>query len=101
MSQAGRISAALIASSLVLLAASSEYGPEAYQLNHADHSNADDLALAQLEAGDLAGARHLIQQLLEQKDRAELHNLLGDVEEKSGNFREAAKQYEIAARMDP
>jgi tetratricopeptide (TPR) repeat protein len=101
MSQAGRISAALIASSLVLLAASSEYGAGPYQLNQAGHNNADDLALAQLEAGDLAGARHLIQQLLEQKDRAELHNLLGDVEEKSGNFREAARQYEIAARMDP
>lgn len=63
--------------------------------------SAYNLALSQLQAGDLAGARQLIQQLLGEKDRAELHNLLGDVEERSGNFREAARQYEIAARMDP
>ncbi len=77
------------------------YLQKAYQLNKTDYSNAYDLALAQFEAGDRAGSRHLIQQLLEQQDRAELHNLMGDVEERSGNFREAARQYEIAARMDP
>lgn len=65
------------------------------------YDNAYQLALSQLEAGNLPAARHLIQQSLEEKDNAELHNLLGDVEERSGNFREAAKQYEIAARMDP
>ena len=82
-------------------AAAVVYLEKAYQLNKDNYGNAYDLALAQLEAGDSAGSRHLIQTLLEQQDRAELHNLLGDVEESSGNFREAAKQYEIAARMDP
>lgn len=65
------------------------------------YDQAYHLALSQFEAGDLTGARHLVQQLLQEKDRAELHNLLGEVEERSGNFREAARQYEIAARLDP
>lgn len=77
------------------------YLQRAYHLNKADYGNAYDLALAQLEAGDWAGSRHLIQELLKQQDRAELHNLLGEVEERSGNFRGAVGQYEIAARIDP
>ena len=42
-----------------------------------------------------------IQDLLKQKDSAELHNLLGEVEEKDGKFVEAANEYETAAHMDP
>lgn len=87
------ISAALILHSAFISAAASE------QLNRYDQVY--NLALSQFEAGDLAGARRSIQQLLEGKDRAELHHLLGDVEERSGSFREAARQYEMAARLDP
>jgi tetratricopeptide (TPR) repeat protein len=38
---------------------------------------------------------------LKQKDVAELHNLLGEVEEKDGKFVEAANEYELAAHLDP
>ncbi|MBV9677198.1 MAG: tetratricopeptide repeat protein [Acidobacteriaceae bacterium] len=93
MSDVRRISTALIlCSALASLAFSGQSEP---------YNQTYDLAASQLEAGDVAGARQLIQQFLKKEDRAELHNLLGDVEERSGNFREAAKQYEIAARMDP
>jgi len=46
-------------------------------------------------------SRQVIIGLLKVKDRAELHNLLGDVEEADGHFLEAAREYETAARMDP
>jgi tetratricopeptide (TPR) repeat protein len=38
---------------------------------------------------------------LKQKDTAELHNLLAEVEEKAGNYVTAVNQYELAAHMDP
>src|SRR6202035_4652631 len=40
-------------------------------------------------------------ELLKQKDSAELHNLLGEVEEKDGKFVLAANEYELAAHLDP
>ena len=39
--------------------------------------------------------------LLKQKNTAELHNLLGEIEEKDGQFVAAANEYEAAAHMDP
>jgi tetratricopeptide (TPR) repeat protein len=73
----------------------------AARIDPADYNNGYDLALARLEAKDLAGARKLIEEMLSRQDRGELHNLLGDVEEAAGNADEAEKQYERAARMDP
>jgi tetratricopeptide (TPR) repeat protein len=73
----------------------------AYTLKPDDDSNAFDLAQAELQAGDAAGARSFVQALLSRKDRPELRNLLGDCEEALGNFREGAAQYQIAARADP
>ena len=43
----------------------------------------------------------LVRQLLQRKDTAELHNLLGEIEEKDGNFVAAANELEIAAHKDP
>ncbi|HZT35741.1 MAG TPA: tetratricopeptide repeat protein [Nitrososphaera sp.] len=39
--------------------------------------------------------------LLQEQEGAEAHHSRGDLEERAGNFREAAKEYEIAARLDP
>src|SRR5262249_54151475 len=47
--------------------------------NH--YANSWDLALAYLETGNLEAARGLIVQMLVQKNTAELHNLLADLEE--------------------
>jgi len=77
------------------------YLEKAYQVNPSEYDNAYDLALAQLLGGDPSAARRLVKQLLGLRDRAELHNLNGAIEEASGNFREAAKEYQAAAGMDP
>ncbi len=82
-------------------AAAIVYLGKAYRLDPSDYENAYDLALSQLLAGDLRSARANATHLLKVQNRAELHNLIGAIEEASGNFREAAKEYQTAARMDP
>jgi tetratricopeptide (TPR) repeat protein len=73
----------------------------ARKTDSSNYENAYDLALAYLQTGKTAKSREVITGLLREKDRAELHNLLGDVEEADGHVQEAAQQYETAARMDP
>lgn len=74
---------------------------KAESLDSTNYDNGYDLALARLETKDLEGARKLLREMLARQDRAELHNLLGDVEEAQGHVQEAAEQYETAARIDP
>ena len=69
----------------------------ARQIDPSNYENAYDLALAYLQTGAIAKSREVISALLDWKDRAELHNLLGDVEEAEGHVQDAAKQYEAAA----
>jgi tetratricopeptide (TPR) repeat protein len=63
--------------------------------------NGHDLALAYLKTGRVAPARQQIQRLLQVKETAELHNLLGDTEEAAGNLMAAADAFQKAAHMDP
>src|SRR2546429_1887972 len=74
---------------------------KAQQINPSSYDNGYDLSLAYIQTGRLADARQLLQHLLKRKNTAELHNLLGEVEEKDGKFVPAANEYEIAAHMDP
>ena len=67
----------------------------------ASYDNGYDLALGYLLTGRLNEARQLIQSLSAQKDTAELHNLLGEVEEKDGKFVLAANEFEKAAHLEP
>ena len=83
------------------LSAAIPYLEKARQIDLSNYENAYDLTLAYLQTGLTAKSREVIAELLREKDRAELHNLLGDVEEAEGHVTEAAQQYEIAARMDP
>src|SRR5437879_464541 len=53
----------------------------ALQIDTCNEDNADDLALTYLQTGASAKRREVMSALLERKDHAELHNLLGDVEE--------------------
>jgi tetratricopeptide (TPR) repeat protein len=73
----------------------------AQDANSAAYNNGYDLALALDEAGKLDEARQQIQRLISLSDSAELHSLLGEVEEKSRNYLSSAAQYEQAARMEP
>jgi Flp pilus assembly protein TadD len=82
------------------LAEAAPFLRKAQQAKPAAYDNGYDLSLAYLEIGRLADARQVAQSLLKQKDTAELHNLLGQIEEKDGKFVPAANQFEIAAHMD-
>ncbi len=83
------------------IAAAIPYLEQARVIDPAHYTNSYDLALAFMRSGALSQSRQVILDLLQRSDRAELHNLLGDVEEAEGNIQEAAQQYEQAARMDP
>jgi tetratricopeptide (TPR) repeat protein len=60
-----------------------------------------DLARALLETGQTDEARTQVKRLLGRKDVGELHNLLGDVEQRAGKLTAAAEEYQRAAHMDP
>ena len=83
------------------------YLERASQLEPGNYENAYLLALAYADAGQYQRARTNAQALLTaqekpgQKNEAELHHLLGDIEEKSGNALEAVRQYQRAAELDP
>jgi tetratricopeptide (TPR) repeat protein len=73
----------------------------AQRIDPSSYDNGYDLALAYLLTQKFPEARQQVQELLRRKDTAELHNLLGEIQEKSGEFVAAAKEYEIAAHMEP
>ena len=74
---------------------------QAQKINPSSYDNGYDLALSYLLTNHPSDARHLVQDLLKLKDTAELHNLLGEVEEKDGNFVPAANEFQAAAHADP
>lgn len=74
---------------------------KAEHIDPSHYENGYDLALACLEAGDLARARSQLRQMMARHDTAELHDLLGEVEERSGQYLSAVTEYERAAHMDP
>lgn len=73
----------------------------AAQLKPEDYDNSYDLALANVDAGNYAQAREGAKALLATHDQAELHHLLGNVEEKLGDPLEAVRHYQRAAELDP
>ena len=74
---------------------------EAQRIQPSSYDNGYDLALAYLFTGHPPKARQLVQGLLQGKNTAELHNLLGQIEEKDGKFVAAVNEFEIAAHQDP
>jgi tetratricopeptide (TPR) repeat protein len=73
----------------------------AQQIKPASYDNGYDLAMADLLTGHQAAARRLVQSLLDEKNTAELHNLLGQIEEKDGKYVAAVNEFETAAHQDP
>ena len=73
----------------------------AYQIKPDAYDNGYNLALAYAETGKNANAKTVVQELLARRNTAELHNLLGEIEEKNQNFIAAEHEYESAAHMDP
>ena len=65
------------------------------------YDSGHDFALALLETGNLDDARAQIERMIASGEKAELHNLLGNVYERAENFVAAAGEYQRAAHMEP
>ena len=76
------------------------YLERASDLKPSDYGNSYELALANAHAGNYERARDHAQALRAHSDTAELHHLLGDVQEKLGNSLEAVREYQRAAEID-
>ena len=74
---------------------------EAQRINPSSYNNGYDLALAYFLTARLADARKLVQSILPTNNTGELHNLLGQIEEKDGQFIAAVNEFETAAHLDP
>jgi tetratricopeptide (TPR) repeat protein len=74
---------------------------KAQVINSAAYDNGYDLATADLLTGRLAKATQLVEGLLLEKNTGELHDLLGQIEEKDGKFIAAANEFQMAAHLDP
>jgi tetratricopeptide (TPR) repeat protein len=73
----------------------------AYDLCPSDSGIARILAEAEVEAGDPASAEQLLRDMLAKHDSADLHDALGETLKADGRNREAAEQFQIAAKMEP
>ena len=73
----------------------------AFQIDPSNQGNEYDLALAQKGAGDSGAARVHVQNLLAHENTAELHTLLGDLDEQTGDSLGAVREYELAVHLDP
>jgi tetratricopeptide (TPR) repeat protein len=74
----------------------------AYQIDPKDFSNSYDLALAYSANGDLVPAHDLATKILANAEHpADVHRLLGDLDERSGDPLGAVREFERAATLDP
>jgi tetratricopeptide (TPR) repeat protein len=76
------------------------YLERASRIQPGNYDNAYQLALACEGSGDYEHARANVRALLAKRNNAELHHLLGDVAEKSGDPLEAVREYQRAAQLD-
>lgn len=88
------IHAGNLAQAQPLLARAQQIKPDAYD-------NGYDLVMADFLLGKLADARSVADSLLKQRDTGELHNLLGQIDEKEGKYVDAVNEFEAAAHLDP
>ena len=77
------------------------YLEQASRMDPSDYSNSYDLATAYAKSGDLEHARAEARNLLARQDKAEVHSLLGQIEETSGHPLDAVHEYQRAAEMEP
>jgi tetratricopeptide (TPR) repeat protein len=73
----------------------------AYQADPLNAGNEYDLAAALIGAGDFSGAREHAQKLLAHQDSADLHRLLGELDEKVSDPLAAVHEDEQAVRLEP
>jgi len=73
----------------------------AQKINPGNYDNGYDLGMALFLTGHYGEAREMVQGVIHIKDTGELHNLLGQINEKDGKFIEAVNEFEKAAHLDP
>jgi tetratricopeptide (TPR) repeat protein len=73
----------------------------AYRINPMMERNAYDLALAYKEAGDFSRAREQVKKLQVHNDSADLHRLMGELDEKLGDPLAAVREEQQAVHLDP
>jgi tetratricopeptide (TPR) repeat protein len=83
------------------LAAALPHLERACAIDPTHYASGYDLALALIETRQLEEARKQIAQMMRVSETAELHNLLGNIEERAGNLVPAAEEYQRAAHMTP
>jgi tetratricopeptide (TPR) repeat protein len=76
------------------------YLERASRIRPGDYDNAYELARACASSGEYEHARTNARTLLAKHDNADLHHLLGDVAEKTGDPLEAVREYQRAAQLD-
>lgn len=77
------------------------YLESAQRINPSSYNNGYDLAMAYFLTGKLDPAHQQVENLLQLKNTPELHNLLGQIDEKNGKFLDAVDELQTAAHMDP
>lgn len=73
----------------------------AYRMDATKERNQYDLGLAYVGSGDLSEARARIHEILEDHQSGDLHRLMGEVEERSGDPLSAVHEYEEAVKLTP
>jgi tetratricopeptide (TPR) repeat protein len=73
----------------------------AYKIDPNHAGNENDLALALNGNGDFAAAREHVQKLIARNDNADLHRLLGEIDENLSDPLSAVHEFERAMREDP
>ena len=77
------------------------YLQRANSLRPDDDLSSFQLAQAFADAGEYNNARALIPRLQSKRDSADLHHLLGNIQEKAGNPLVAVRELQEAAKLDP
>jgi tetratricopeptide (TPR) repeat protein len=77
------------------------YLERASRLNPGSYGSAYEMAIAFAGAGDYENARGRARALVAHQETAELHHLLGDLEERAANPLQAVRDYERAAELNP
>jgi tetratricopeptide (TPR) repeat protein len=74
---------------------------EAQNLEPGNYANGYDLAMAYLGTKNPGAARNLLQGMIQRKETAELHDLLGQADEALGDPISAVNECQRAVQMDP
>ena len=73
----------------------------AYRIDKTDPSNEYDLAVSCEATGDAAHAKTYVEELLTVKENADLHRLMGKLDEDQGNSLAAVREYQRAVSLEP